>query len=401
MPMLPWLLLKLQWGGVPEALFQKNELPSIDRIKEILYEIVNAQQGTAASISEDGDTNEETSTQLNITLDPVSKEIVEKIQGIINSPQAISSDEDGNIDEQIDEYAKEIYEMLQYYKDALHSYSFKTPSTGESVVGCNIPYWEGLVYSSIHLSPLGPLGFYVGQSKDEDGGNNVIFFYRNPSTGVAIDTTSSYEGLTLIGHMRTGDSESGILFQSSQDWESSTKVRISDRGVSVNGKILSKLLQLDTKIYGANSFYTTTFGESTSSKYVAIGGEQDYSICIYDDSTKNFYITYGGLIKRCNSDYNAVFASGRMVNIGDSATFNESTQILPAIAPLVTDELSGTSTYFVPNCHLKNVKSLSSTAEITYNDKTYTLNMDKAIELGLFVESASVATTSEESTETA
>ena len=68
---------------MPEALFQKNELPSIDRIKEILYEIVNAQQGTAASISEDGDTNEETSTQLNITLDPVSKEIVEKIQGII------------------------------------------------------------------------------------------------------------------------------------------------------------------------------------------------------------------------------------------------------------------------------------------------------------------------------
>lgn len=78
--------VKAAVGGVPEAFFQKDEIPSIDRIKEILYEIVNAQQETTASISEDGDTNEETSTQPNIPLDPISKEIVEKLQGIINSP---------------------------------------------------------------------------------------------------------------------------------------------------------------------------------------------------------------------------------------------------------------------------------------------------------------------------
>lgn len=58
MLMLPWLLSKLHWGGVPEAFFQKDETLSIDRIKEILYEIVNAQQETAASISEDGDASE-------------------------------------------------------------------------------------------------------------------------------------------------------------------------------------------------------------------------------------------------------------------------------------------------------------------------------------------------------
>lgn len=41
-----------------------------------------------------------------MALDPIGKKIVEKFQEIINSPQAISSDEDDNIDEQIDEYAK-------------------------------------------------------------------------------------------------------------------------------------------------------------------------------------------------------------------------------------------------------------------------------------------------------
>ena len=164
-------------------------------------------------------------------------------------------------------------------------------------------------------------------------------------------------------------------------------------------------MQLDSKRYNDNSLRSTTFGNSTSSKYVRIGADDDNGcIILYDGYDKKFSIANDGLISRTGSNNNTVFASTRMVEIGDTKLF-DGWALFPAIAPLITSEyeskIKGTSEYYVPNCHLKNVKSLSSTAEITYNDKTYTLNMDKAIELGLFVESAAAAATSEEGTETA
>lgn len=179
--------------------------------------------------------------------------------------------------------------------------------------------------------------------------------------------------------------------------------------IEMTGTIKSGLIDQSNEAYNTNTLIESRFypgGFNGGCIYVgfecdSVGRKNLAVIEMRYDNNTTFKISYNGILTVSDLDQNNVFASGRMVNIGDSDTFNGSTQILPAIAPLVTDELPGTSTYFVPNCHLKNVKSLSSTAEITYNDKTYTLNMDKAIELGLFVESTAAATTSEESTETA
>lgn len=400
--------VKTALGGVPEAFFQKDESLPIDRIKEILYEVVNAQQTAAASISEDGDVSKEAPVQLNMALDPIGKKIVEEFQEIINSPQAISSDEDGNIDEQIDEYAKQFYQMFnQYYAD-LGVYSHKSTKsdniTGAFLFATGVGYEEALIYESLNRPDLAPQVFYVS-SLFEDGNYYGQFCLSDPHYGTSITNMSSYEGLQLIGVPHSGDSDSGILLQSSQDWDSSTKVRISDRGVSIYGNVLSPIMQLDSKRYYNNSLRSTTFGNSTSSKYVRVGiNDDDYCIILYDGSNQKFGITNDGLIKRLDSNNNTVFASSRMVEIGDNKLSNNYV-LFPAIAPLITSEyeskIKDTSEYYVPNCHLKNVKSLSSTAEITYNDKTYTLNMDKAIELGLFVESTAAAATSEEGTETA
>lgn len=403
-----WLLLKLQLGGVPEAFFQKGEIPTIDRIKEILYEIVNAQQGTAASISEDGDTNEEASTQPNIPLDPVSKEIVEKIQGIINSPQAISSDEDSNIDEQIDEYAKLIYQMLSEYGDSLLHYSNDTKLGGDVIRSAFLSargssYPEYLIYQLMNKGGLAAPVLQVMAGVD-NGDYRGVFSFIDPYSGVTIDTSSSYEGLQLIGHTHSGDSDAGIQLRGSRN-NDTANVRISDKGIRIDGYILGHIRQLDSSGYSNNALRPTEFKEYNSNEYVFIGHDNSHpSIQMRNGSATKFTISSEGILNKYGQSTNYVFASGRMLSVGDSKQYN-GVLIFPAIAPLITSEyeskLTGTSECYVPNCYLKNVKSLSSTAEITYNDKTYTLNMDKAIELGLFVESTAAAATSEESIETA
>lgn len=402
--------VKAALGGVPEAFFQKDEALSIDRIKEILYEIVNAQQTAAASISEDGDASEEAPAQLNMTLDPIGKKIVEKFQEIINSPQAISSDEDGNIDEQIDEYAKQFYQMFNQYYASIDSYCHRFTVSGDKITraclfATGIGYEEALIYYAFGRTDFVPQVFCVN-SLIEDGDSYGQFCFRDPHYGTSIDTTSSYEGLQLIGTPHSGDSDSGILLRGSEN-EGTAVLRISDRSIYfMNGMIEGKLCQASSTGYNRNVFLPTEFKVSSSDEYAFIGDDKYDHPCIQmrDGSTTNFNISNTGIITKYGQGNNYVFASGRMLSVGDIKQYTGSL-IFPAIAPLITSEyeskIKGTSEYYVPNCHLKNVKSLSSTAEITYNDKTYTLNMDKAIELGLFAESTTAAATSEEGTETA
>ena len=402
--------VKTALGGVPEAFFQKDETLSIDRIKEILYEIVNAQQETAASISEDGDASEQAPAQLNMALDPIGKKIVEKFQEIINSPQAISSDEDDNIDEQIDEYAKQFYQMFNQYYAGLGVYSHKFTVSGDNFAGAymfatGVGYEEALIYQSLSRPDLAPQVFYVS-SFIEDGDPHGQFCLSDPYYGTAITNMSSYEGLQLIGVPHSGDSDSGILLSGSRN-EDTAVLRISDRSIYfVNGMIEGKLCQTSSTGYNRNVFLPTEFKVSNSNEYAFIGNDKYDHPCIQmcDGSETKFDISNTGIITKRGQCNNYVFASGRMLSVGDINQYTGSL-IFPAIAPLVTSEYESKITkateYYVPNCYLKNVKNLSSTAEITYNDKTYTLNMDKAIELGLFVESTAAAATSEEGTETA
>lgn len=282
-----------------------------------------------------------------------------------------------------------------------------------------LSYWEQMVYSIFGL----PTDAYA-VSLTELSGGDVYFDWAVGRTDAGAVEVGEH-GVEIYGsggHVRLNSSfaedckslivdDDGVY---AEDATFSGKTKFYDdvtvRGdIEMTGAIKLGLIDQPNEAYNTNTLIESRFypgGFNGGCIYVGFEydsyGRKNLAVIEmrYDNNT-TFKISYNGILTVSDLDQNNVFASGRMVNIGDSDTFNGSAQILPAIAPLVTDELPGTSTYFVPNCHLKNVKSLSSTAEITYNDKTYTLNMDKAIELGLFVESTAAATTSEESTETA
>ena len=108
--------------------------------------------------------------------------------------------------------------------------------------------------------------------------------------------------------------------------------------------------------------------------------------------------------EKCNSSW--LFASGGMARIGSLNFKNEYESscgtFYPTVAPLVNKafvdrEFNLESKKFaVPNAYLRSVKSLSPIAEIEYKGTIYTLNMDKAIELGLFVNASASSAVSEE-----
>ncbi len=345
-----------------------------------------------------------------MALDPISKKIVEKFQEIINSPQAISSGEDDNIDEQIDEYAKQFYQMFNQYYSSIDTYTHKRSTTSDNITAAylfatGVGYEEALIYQSMSRPDLAPQIFYVASAiEDEDVYGQ--FCLSDPHYGTSINNITSYEGLQLIGVPHSGDSDSGILLMGSKN-EGTAVLRISDRSIYfMNGMIEGKLCQAKSSGYNRNVFLPTEFKVSSSNEYAFIGDDDYDHPCIQmrNGSETKFNISNTGIITKYGQGQNYVFASGRMLSVGDIKQYPMSL-IFPAIAPLVTSEteskITAATEYYVPNCYLKNVKNLSSTAEITYNDKTYTLNMDKAIELGLFVESTAAATTSEEGTETA
>lgn len=354
------LLCKPQGGaieGLAEPFVKKASTVSLDWIKQSIESIISQDPESINNTSET--TPKDTSK---VSLVKIKNELKEKIASVFNSPKSIAEGEDegeGSIDDMALAIKKEVDEHL----GDVQQFSNWSPSESDF---------------QDYICTINPYGYSISQL--------LALYLIQEAVGYYSDDIPSAESCGIVFtpevfYITMGKNGAGIQY------EENLRVFGSSDGPNERVEILSSSAQdwASRIVLGRKSL---KLGFASSSGEWINWYDSDRHTTI----TPTLELTSYGTIKAANKNIDYVFASGGFKHIGD---YGDSGYGL--IAPLGNTEKDELLTdCFIPNVYIRNVRSLSHEAQITYNNKTYTLNMDKAIELGLFVEASTASVASEE-----
>lgn len=342
--------------GLAEPFVKKVDAVSFDWIKQSIENIISQNPEPINNTSE---------TTSKVSLAKIKNELKEKIASVFNSHQSIAEVDDEG-EGSVDDTALGIKKLLDEHLGGFQEFSNWSPSGSDF---------------QNYACTINPYGYSISQL--------LALSYIQEALGIysPIIPTLFSCGITFtpeVFYMNMGENGASITYDTNLLISGSS----SNNAVNESVKIVSST--------GENWASCVCLGN----KLLKLGYVDSDGVWYkFKDSNNNTTIiptwefTSFGTIKAGSKSSDYVFASGDFKHIGD----NGDNSNYGLIAPLSNTEHDSVATNcFVPNVYIRNVRSLSPEAQITYNNKTYTLNMNKAIELGLFVEASTASVVSEE-----